>query len=368
MTEIRPSTEQAEVEDPAHGAFPNLGGPRAQEMALTEEGAPPTGPVPVDVADEPVPSLAELGLHLGELAAGVDWGRHADALARWRQGHLVDKIPVSWMAPPGVDPMTGQDHELGKVAPFFLEDGIPALVCTQTCDLGGKPPGSHHPFVQVAPLVHGSLLDNGVRKLAGNWQVGYLVPVNSPFSEAPADEPVADASKSRRKQPPHEWFADLRLITPVSKALLLDRTPVEGFGSEELYQIFAETLGYKFRRPALHDALSEIIPDALDTWVKKQGKSKTYIANVEHVRVLVLEGTALTPTRAQFFVITNGIELTEADVEAWQRFQAIAADSLRPHDITVGPIRCTDISGMKADLYRRSTPVPSDLLNAPGFP
>lgn len=58
----------------------------------------------------------------------------------------------------------------------------------------------------------------------------------------------------------------------------------------------------------------------------------------------------------------------DADVEAWQRFRAIAAEILRPHGIAVGPIRCTDISGMKADLYRRSTPVPSDFLNAPGFP
>lgn len=386
MTETGPSKEQAEAEDVDEasplGAASTPEDAKPQELVetFTEEGAPDAAPTPSpayaaeaaeepEVAEEPELGLAELGLHIGELAADAEWSEHIETLGRWRQGHLVENIPVSWMAPAGVDPMTGQDHELGRVAPFFLEDGVPAVICSQTCDLGGEPPGSHHPFVHVAPLVHGSLLDDGLRKRAQEWQVGYLAPVNSPFPvDPPAEEPAAEDDQRRRKRPMHEWFADLRLITPVSKALLLDREPIEGFGSEELYEVFAETLGYKLRRPALHQALSQTVPDALDKWVKKQGKTKTYIANVEHVRVLIFEGTALEPTRADFFVISNGIQLNDTDVEAWQRFQTIAADLLRPRGIAVGPLRCTDVSRMTADLYRRSTPIPSDVLNAPGFP
>jgi len=303
---------------------------------------------------EPEPGLASHGLHIGSLVADVEWGEHASALSEWRQGHLVSNVPLSWIAPAGVDPMTGQDHESGQAAPFFLAEGAPAIVCSQTCDLGGKPPGSHHPFVQVAPLVHGSLLNGGLRSAALKWRVRYLVPVNSPFN-------------SILEKKPYPWFADLRLISPISKAFLLDRSPIEGFPSEESYQTFAEVLGYKFQRPALHDGLSEDISNLLNDWARNQGKSKPHIAKVEHVRVLIVEGTPRFPTRATFFVISDGVTWTDPERAIWDQFSAKATSLLKKHGINV-TLQCLEISEMKADLYRRSVPVPSDVLGAPGFP
>lgn len=334
---------------------------------LVVRGEPTTGAVAaeaaVDVEEEHDPTLAEVGLNIGVFAAEVEWGEHAEELDRWRQGHILDNLPIVWIAPAGMDPMTGIDLASDAVTPVYLDEGAPGVICSGTCDLGGLPPGSHHPFIEVAPLVHGDLLDRAIRKLASEWQIGYLVPVNSPFPakvEQVHEEP--EDGMRRRKDPPHEWFADLRLKVPASKALLLGRDPIEGFADEVGYENFAEALGYKARRPALHAALSENIPDLLETFIKKRGAKKQCFVKVEHVRVLVVEGTKLNPSRAGFFVIHDGVELTEDEQEVWFQFQAAAADELRKDGIKVGPMKHTGIGSMNADLYRRSTPVPCDLL------
>src|SRR4051794_20717462 len=114
MTETGPSTEQTEAEDADEASplgvasNPEEQGEHEPAAAAAEEGAPPTATAPDapadaaeateehEVADEPELGLAELGLHIGELAADVHWTEHVETLARWRQGHLVENIPVSW--------------------------------------------------------------------------------------------------------------------------------------------------------------------------------------------------------------------------------------------------------------------------------
>lgn len=287
-------------------------------------------------------------LNIDAMVVEVDWAPYVDHLAKWRQGHLVVDVPVLWVAAAGVDPFTGVDHGGEELAPVFDPAGRPWVITTQTCDIGGTPPGDRHPFIHVAPLVHARALDKNRVRLGLDRKAGDLVPVLSPFGDG-SEKP--------------EWFADLRLQVPLSKAALLDQEPIEGFATEDEYLEFGVMLGYKQFRPALDATLSEDVPRLLDQYVKDNGARKQCFAKVEQVRVLVTP-QRLEPTAVTFYIITNGVELTADEREVWERFQAKVSTALKVRKIIVSASVHCDVGKMSALAYRASVPVYSEQLNA----
>ena len=134
--------------------------------------------------------------------------------------------------------------------------------------------------------------------------MAYLVPASpDPNSDAIVSDPAG-------------WFVDLRLIVPVSKGLLLERTPIGGFvgedsssderdpmtHSDELLGGFAEALAQKFRRPALASVLSEDLPRVIDDHITKFVEASAF-RQTEQVRLHVERGTHLVPTAVRVIVL-----------------------------------------------------------------
>lgn len=360
MTETGPATEQTGAVDevPGTGSF----------------GTPETVPAQVSApenalaAEAPATPAAEDadGIRLGAMAADVEWALHAEKLARWQQGHLLNDVPVVWLGPAGLDQITGVENARDDLAPVFDPSTAgPAIITTQTCDLGGLPPGSLHPFFQVSPLVRGDRIAGSIRSLARQGRVGYLVPVQSPFSAKPV---LNEDGTERRPGPDQEWYADLRVQVPVSKAVLLDRDPIAGFADEGGYLAFAELLAFRWFRPALHGGLSEDLPMLLTKFVKDKGGAKQQcFAKVEQMRVVFLGGDRLRPTRASFYVLTDGLNLDEQEREVWARFQTEAATMLKRHGVMVGPLLHCDVSELSASKYRESVHIYCDQLGPGRF-
>lgn len=338
------------------------------------------------------------------MAKQAPWDDLEESLGRWKQGHLVRGIPLTWIAPTDTDPMTALGHEQGVEAPQWPDGSFDAIICSQTCDIGGTPPGTWHPFVTVAPLVHQSALgSNSRRSDASGGRLDYLVatlPANEELHEgalaAYADGVAKRAEKDAETSPQgskdtagvtsaaaaavaglpsvrdvphgHRWYADLRLQVPISKALLLDRDPIDGFVTEEESLEFGEVLAQKFRRPALHVGLSEHLPAKLEEFVRGVGHTKQCMAQVEQVRLHILEGNRLNPTRGQLLVITTSVPLDAAAVEQWEAFNDKAAQVFNANDITYAPIVHYVATTMPAVLYRETVPVRCRLLGHTRFP
>jgi hypothetical protein len=286
-----------------------------------------------------------------------DWSpTDAAKLEQWKQGHLIVDLPLTWLMPGGADAITLIDNPLEFVAPAARSDVAcaAAIICSQTCDIGAKTaPGTFHPFVLVAPLIHVSLIPTGeTRNLAKEGKLGFLYPTLSPKKD--------DTEKNA-------WYADLRLIVPVSKAVLLATSPREGLATEADSLSFGETLAQKFRRPALSETLSGKLPDALRRFIKDNGKNKRAFTKVEQVRLIVFERERLLPSRAQLIVIMD-TELSAEEKELWQRLETETSTMMSEAGISMMPMTFILATEIRATLYRQSVPLWCDLLGFPKHP
>lgn len=299
-------------------------------------------------------------------AVPADWSEHVEPLARWKQSDLVLDVPLTWLTVPGSDPITELKNDGQDIRPVFNRDmKVTTIICSQTCDLGATAPGDSHPFVLLAPLVPSSSIPKAAdRRLAIEGKIGYLVKTLSPpdLSKPALRDPSTDEASAPGRGGDETWYADLRLIFPASKGLLLQRSPLPGFGTEKDRLAFAETLAIKFRRAALDEALSEKLPRALQKFVKENGHKKQEFAKVEQVRLLILSGDRLLPDRAHLYVLTDGETLSDAEQETWSRFQQTADQLLAAAGITLGAMMHSDVNKLSAAKYRVSVPVRCEVL------
>jgi hypothetical protein len=320
----------------------------ADSSAAVEASA--NGESTTPVAEGAAPSVEVAAWSITDLLP-TDWTPYVADLARWKQGDLVLDLPVAWLTPGGTDLVTGADNPHDDVRPVaYPAARIPAVICSQTCDVGATPPGDRQPFVELAPLVpHSALGDRSVAKLALQGRIGYLVKTRPPFEGGP------EAPETERA-----WFADLRMMFPASKGVLLGRQPVGGFDDENQRLLFAESVAVRFRRPALDPTLSERLPAALAKFVT-DNKTSPAMTAVEQVRLLIV-GDRLSPTRVQLLVLASDMPLPFEAQQVWLRFQAIAANLLKAAGLAVGPMTFTDPRHCSAERYRASVPVPCDRL------
>lgn len=177
------------------------------------------------------------------------------ALASWKQGDLVPGQNFSWLSISG-DAVTGQSstENLGAVELGATQSGW-LVVASQTCDIVGTGTGSHQPFVQVCPVLDVTSEDESRKTEIRNYRIGYLVPISH----------LSDSGRF--------MAADLRLSMPLSKAALAQLANAgSAFATEEERLNFAEAIAIRFRRPALHDALSEGLIKAFSGHFKGQKK------------------------------------------------------------------------------------------------
>lgn len=339
----------------------------------------------------------EVGFSVYGVVDAIDWSPHEETLGRWKQGDLLRDVPLTWVAPSGIDPVTGLTFEADDEAAgaVTLEGTYDVIVCSQTCDLGAGPPGDNHPFVLVAPLIHEDGFGEPKRRSdAAKGMLGHLVRT-LPAGEAERDalltaareQQVFFAKKAagidRGEELPeevlaalpdlelrdvtrgHGWYADLRCLVSVSKGLLVTRNPIDGFLNEQESLDFGDALAHKFRRPALHEALSEELPEALERYIFDRGAKRQAFLKVEQVRLHIIEGSRLDPLRGALVVLTANGALTDAEQEEWAGLDKAAAAVFEKHGFTYGPLTHWNVPEMSAALYRNTVPVRCRYLRTP---
>lgn len=303
--------------------------------------------------------LTDVGLRFEQIGEA---GRAS--IDRWAQGHVIHDVPATWLAPVD-DVVTGvtmpEDSDAAsevastaptgqELEPAFDQAAVTSwILVSQTCDIQTSPPGAHHAFVHISPLTHHSRLSKERLANARRDGLNYLFALDL--------ERTADGEAT--------WFADLRLVVPLSKAALLTRDPVDAFGTPERALKLSDLVAGKFRRPALHEALSEELRRAINAHVKKRLKTNAF-AHTEHIRIAIKNGTRLHPTTVALVGVTKE-KLDIADQEAWRELDSVARTVLTPHGITVDPALLGTPEGLSAQIYRASTPLSIDCLNDIGF-
>ena len=325
----------------------------------------------VNAVDTPPPEQRHRQtLSLDAIADGAYWDSYADDIDAFKQGDMVASVPLSWIAPPGIDPLTGIDSHEADAGPVVAENNGPAIICSQTCDLGTSAPGNKHPLMLLAPVIQESAITSKAQlKLAADGRLDYLIPVLPPDASTRArlgiDTDPGPASAHAACGKGDRWFADLRMLMPASKALLIGVSPMPGFVTEDEQLRFAEYIAQKVRRPALDERLSEALPKLLRQYVSGIGKNKQAVVKVEQVRLHITDGSRLMPSRAQLFVLTDGLELTEDEQDQWAPLNRALGEEFAQAGLTYAPLIHVDVQRMTAATYRETVPVRCDLLGAP---
>lgn len=274
------------------------------------------------------------------------------ALNDWKQGDIVAGVGLFWVTPDGHDPLTDVtgSHSADDPLPVFTWDGAPAdsgmtladadwsaalsIVTSQTCDIAPAGPGERHHTVQVAPVER---YDHRLGSVQKSIESGEYVDL-MPLPGAPG---------------PGKWAANLRISVPVSKAVLAAQSPVHGFADEAGALAFAERVAAKYRRPALHDALSADMTNSLRDLVDgARTAGAEWPEMIEQFRLEVIEGTRLEPVRVRIFAVTLN-KLDRAD-KAQLRDWRTAQDKLlrRRHSIYLGAMRYALLRELSVAEYR----------------
>jgi hypothetical protein len=255
------------------------------------------------------------------------------ALDPWRQGDVLLCPPLGWSttAEPE-DPVTGMPTPAGGLVPWDGDLPKYAIVTSQTCDIGGKPPGDRQPFVQVSPVVNVGDIEAEKWQELRSWK---LV------------DRVALTSKSLRAK----WVADLRVSFPVSKAVLVSVSPTRGFATEHEALKFGEHLARRAARPALHDFLTETVRSEIDAAIKASHKVNTgWWSKVDEVRLL-LKGDRLVPEKATIVVLTT-TQLSPDEEDRWVTLSATFEKRAKVHGMRMTAPLVQRVTEMHAATYR----------------
>jgi hypothetical protein len=318
----------------------------------------------------PSPSLGQ--------PAGVDGiflpGALADrpvkrTLNAWQQGDLVRGVGLFWAGTADQDPITGLevDPSAGHQWPVVPWDRVAAdaapgtaaapwssswsIITSQTCDVVADGPGQRHPTVQVCPLVDLTPFGKGrIGEVARNEKVDLVLVPGVPD--------------------PGTWAADLRISVPVSKAVLLRQTRIPGFNDPAGAVAFAERVAAKYRRPALHDAITTGLVPRLRELVKSERDAGALWPDlIEQFRLLVTAGDRLQPTNVAIIAVLLEDKIDSANTEplrAW-RLQEKTRLTRASGTITLAPIRFQSLAKLSVRDYRESDPLRIPELHQPVF-
>jgi len=233
-----------------------------------------------------------------------------DAVARFRQGHLLEKPPVFYAADLR-HPVWGQTHavaadgESGDTTTALIEldpdQGPPlGIVTTQDCDLESEA----QPWLAVAPVYEA----DSPRLLERE----YVHPLKPPDRAG-------------------DWLADLRMEMPLEKGALVGREPIEAFPDEEGYLRFARLLSRRRGRPALADVLHALIDRTMRAMRQESNSLRNLCrrarTNVDRLMLAIPQGTRTDPEVVQLYVVTDGEALDDAREwfgEWWDRARLTA--------------------------------------------
>lgn len=270
-----------------------------------------------------------------------------DALDPWEQGHLIECDHMAWLAEGGaVDTVVRADYSFRP--PGFLSATIDladtgyAAVASQTCDIAGSGPGARHPFVQICPVrdVGKAFSKEKVDSIRRGEVVEYVYLTQPPLAGS-------------------DWAIDLRASTPLSKGVLVTKSPIRGFASERDALNLGTRLAAKAERPAVHDYIAKDFLEDLNRVVTKARKANAeWYEDVEQFR-LEIEGPRLTPQRLRLITVVEtsfgGIHHGKKAAlrDLWKRHKK----PMSAHGISQSPLAFRHIDQWTIKDYRNSIPL-----------
>jgi hypothetical protein len=270
----------------------------------------------------------------------------------WAQGDIVTGVGQFWATPNDVDPLTSIRMSRAVDGPYrvFTWDGKPAdstktldtpdwdrtysIVTSQTCNVAPTGPGLRQHTVQVSPCER---YDHREKSIQLSIERGEYIDLMA-VPGVPSDG---------------EWCANLRISMAISKAILHSQAPVHGFEDEAHALAFSERVAAKFRRPALHDALSGDMTTSLCRLVADaRGAEADWPEMIEQFRLEVIAGTRLAPAKVRIMAVTlSKLESNDKkDLRKWQGAQDKVLK--RAHHISLAPMRYIQLREISVVEYR----------------
>jgi len=257
----------------------------------------------------------------GPAAAG-DWPAGArEEIDRWRQGHIVEGVPLVVVgAADSADPFWAAGVAAGlEIAgiPVLAEPaGVlrRAMVVSQACELVKL----SFPVATVAPVYEASaVLTEPQQQTARAGMIWHLVHLTADWTAGGF------------------WVADLRLELPVDKSFLLGRDPLEAFNNETDYTKLAERLAAIRQRAAVPlPTTDHVVTPLREHLAELRGSGHTPLAGVREVRVSSNHHTA--PDSVTLFVVTEPGAVV--DVGLWtSAVEAIHEQATNAGIALVGP-------------------------------
>lgn len=273
------------------------------------------------------------------LAAGT-WPDGAyDAVDRWRQGHVIDGVPLVALGAADHAPFWSGASPTGlDVAGLPVLAADPpatgrAMVVSQGCDLVK----AAFPFVTVVPVYDATdTLTDSQQQSARSGQTWHLIHLTSPWA--------TDGF----------WVADLRLETAVDKSLLVAAQPADAFADETGYAKLAERLAAGRRRAAVPDPCrNHVIKPLKEHLAVRRKDGVVLLTGVREVRVQYNHPT--DPTVVALFVVSE--EGSQPDVQEWHAvFDAVHQAAAEAGISLTGP-EIGSLWDMTAADYINSAPV-----------
>ena len=147
----------------------------------------------------------------------------------WRQGDVIEPVPMAWLVPPGEALTQEGANAQGNGLSYIVTDSPGLAIVSQTCDVVRD--CAERPFVLLAPVVE--LQDPSASEATRGMRPRY-VPVPG----------VGDSA-----------FVDLDLVVSAEKSVLLGVDPRRGLPDESSQRRFGAGIARAFSRLAFPDDL-----------------------------------------------------------------------------------------------------------------
>lgn len=274
-------------------------------------------------------------------ASGDDWPDGLlDHLRNFEQGHLIERLPFFYFGNPQL-PIFGSVAEQDSDELVWREHDFDfGLIVTQTCDLqedGVKRP--RKPWFHCCPVYRADDAASGIDPsqigLIRKGSIDYLIEVPE----------LGDKSSC--------WVADLRLVMPIEKSVLVDRAPVDGFLTEVDRRIVGDRMSLLHSRPAFDDLfLSTVVGPLMSdmTQMAKEdiGRFELVTDDIYALAVRTDRLVQMSMASAEFFLLTwaplsdDSRTFWESQSETWSQ------NALRTADHRLQTLQIVELSQISA--------------------
>lgn len=269
-----------------------------------------------------------------------EWPQEAAAAAdKFQQGDLICKPPIGFAASlkhpiwelSRLEAEADPEEEVAFLA--LDEDDLPpfGIILSQTCDVAEDRPEPVQPWVEVSPVYE------------------YEIPEDSQPPEYLYPLEAMDADEG------YVWVADLRLVVPVEKGLLVRQDPINPFGGSEPARIdFGVALGRRRARAALSEGVHVFIDKTLQRY-KPRKTGKRVAERVYALLLDITEGGRLDPKVVRLHVVCQETErINQEDTEEWfQEWWDEARLVAEEHSVSLLAPTFHDRTSMDVKLYNR---------------